>query len=274
MNESITFVCVTQNRVENLHRNLPVILPFVDAAVIVDGGSSDGTQEYLESLGPKVKRVYRKWDDNFSNQYNEYLKHIDSGWILICDDDELPSIPMLESLRPLILESNLGENFSVVEFQCNNIDPIANWDSGPTNYFRQMFFRKTSRMKYVVDLHQALIGYQNHRVIRRKELYYHIKTRKQEFQNACRNYFIGGYWPQGASHPEKDPAWFELKNILARCYPEIKYFSDLNNVLIQGHIHSDLLAWIRKYQNIDGSGYGELRAYATYYFELLHPDEV
>lgn len=273
MTEPITYVSVTQNRLQNVKRNLEIILPYVDRAVIVDGGSSDGTAEYLDSLAPKVKRVYRKWDDNFSNQYNEYLKHIDDGWVLIFDDDELPSKELLESLQGLIQESNFGQKFSCVEFRSNPQDPEAGWDPGPANHYRQVFFRKTPHMRYVVDLHQSLRGYQNNKIIKRNEVYYHIKTRRQEFQNACRNFFIGGWWPPGASHPEKDHTWQELKSLISKHYPEVQYFSDLNNLMIKGNLHPELKEFILKYKNIEGAGYGELRAYAVYYFEMLHPEE-
>lgn len=93
--DTITYVCVTQNRVENLKRNFHHILPYVDRAVIIDGGSVDGTEAYCKSQ-PKIEWYHRKWDDSFANQYNEYLKHITDGWVLICDDDELPSKEMLE----------------------------------------------------------------------------------------------------------------------------------------------------------------------------------
>lgn len=271
--EPITYVSITQNRVENLKRNLPVVLPYVDRAVIIDGGSVDQTAEYLESLSPKVVRIFRKWDDSFANQYNAFLSHINDGWVLICDDDELPSIELLGSLRDLMRQSNQGNNYCCVEFQCNNLDPEAHWDSGPTNYYRQIFFRWNPRMKYMVDLHQSLQGYQNNKVLRSSNLYYHIKTRKQEFQNACRNYFIGGYWPEGANHPVKDPIWYELKNILNKVYPNIQIFSDLNSLLIQGNIDSQIKEWIKKYKDISGQGYGELRAFYIYYFEILHPNE-
>lgn len=270
--EKITYVSVTQNRVENLKRNLPAVLPYVDAAIIVDGGSSDGTQEYLESLSPKVTRIFRKWDDNFANQFNFYLPFVDNGWILICDDDELPSEDMLKSLRSLIEESNYGNNFCCVEFQCENIDPEANYFSGPTGYYRQIFFRKNSNMKYKVDLHQSLVGYQNGKFKKSDKLYYHIKTVKQEMQNACRNYFIGGYWPPGANHPVKDHTWNEMKDALSKDHPEVSIFSEFNNLMISGNIGPNVKAWIIKYKDITSQGYNELKCFYKYYFQILHPE--
>lgn len=56
---SITYVTITQDRLSNNQRNFPVILPYVDRAVVVDGFSKDGTYEYLKSLGDKVTVVPR-----------------------------------------------------------------------------------------------------------------------------------------------------------------------------------------------------------------------
>jgi glycosyltransferase involved in cell wall biosynthesis len=272
--ERIHFVCITQNRVENLRRNLPEILPFVDSAVIIDGGSTDETQEYLESLAPKVKRVYRKWDDSFCNQYNEYLKHISDGWILICDDDELPSREMLESLRLVLEASEGGNKYSCVRYRAVSEDPDSGWRSEPTNYYREMFFRWTARLKYVRDPHQSLKGYYNGKMINRDEVYYHYKNQHQNFYNGCRNYWIAGVWlTEHSQDGVRGPDWNELKQVVLECYPDVKVFRDLNALMEEGNIHPRLKEWLRKWKDHPDKRYFELRLWHEYYFEFLHPEE-
>ncbi len=271
--EKITYVCITQNRLENLKRNFPVILPHVDRAVIIDGGSVDGTEEYCKSL-PKVEWHYRKWDDSFANQYNEYLKYIDEGWVLLCDDDELPSSDLLKSLRKIVADSEQGNRFCCVEFRSWAINPDDEVPKDhPDDYWRKLFFRYHPKMRYTVDLHQCLVGYQNNNQARSDFIYYHLKTTRDVARNACRNYFIAGIWLPNASDGLRGPEWDELRAVVKSCYPEIETFSELDTLFIQGNLHEDLKAWMIKYKDFGSSLYHELHHFFEYYCELRHPEE-
>lgn len=280
-NETITFTCMTTPRLDNLKRLLPKVLPFVDQAVIVVGKEISEADEYLASLGPKVKRVYRKWDDSFANQWNEYLRHVSSGWVLICDDDEVPSEDLLNSLDGFVNASAAGQNFCCVEF-CANPIYLADGkehDNGPTDYYRQIFFRRTPQMHYrggtKTGCHQYLVGYQNNRIVRSKHVYYHIKSVSDEHRNAARNYFIYGIWLHGSADGVQREEWHELRSILKRTNPEIETWTDMERLLIAGNIHPDIKDWmVRWYTKFkEHSEYNEFRAIVSYYFKFLHPEE-
>jgi len=275
--DTITYVSVTQDRINNVKRNLPVVLPYVDRAVIVDGFSKDGSYEYLKSLGSKVEVFQREWDDSFANQYNEYLKHVKGGWVLLCDDDEVPSAELLTSLREAVKQSEGGRNFGVMEFRANDISyKEGDWanrvDNGPCEYYRQIFFKWNPNMRYDVDLHQALQGMTGP-VARSKAHYYHIKSTRDEYRNACRNYFIAGEWPGGGrSDGIRTEEWHEMKRLLAEHHPEVSLFSHFNSLMVSEKLHPVLSEFIEKNRHcregIDGESAGELRAYARY-LEIL-----
>ncbi len=277
----ITYVVVTQDRLSHNQRNFPVILPYVDRAVVVDGFSKDGTYEYLQSLSPKVQVYQREWDDSFANQYNEYLKHIKGGWVLLCDDDEVPSEELLTSLRELVEKSERGNKFGVVEFRANDISYVeGDWenrvDNGPCEYYRQIFFKCHPDMEYAVHLHQALQGMRGP-VARCKAHYYHIKSTKDELRNATRNYFISGEWPSTpVVEGIKTPEWNEMKAILAEHHPEVKLFSQLNGLLVSNRICQEFKDWANKYahhnEGVDGESSGELRCFSRY-LDLLLPEK-
>jgi hypothetical protein len=281
MSEIINFACVTQNRIKNMQRNIPKILPYVDRAVIVDGYSVDGTKEWLESYSDKITVVQRKWDDSFANQYNRYLDEIKEGWVLICDDDELPSKRMLESLRSLVDNSDDGNRYSIVEFTCHPlcIDKEGKIveDNGPATYWRQIFFKYNPGMRYMIDLHQAIVGYKNQRQIRRKEEYYHIKSEEDNFRNACRNWWIDGVWLPRASNGYHPPEWQEFKDVIRRHYPHVNVFNDVNEIFIKGNIHPEVKKYLEKIKDIQDEPpkrlFNELRAFYRYYYEFLHPEE-
>lgn len=279
--EKITFACMTTPRLENLRRILPKVLPWVDQAVIVVGKEIPEADEYLASLGSKIKRVFRRWDDSFANQWNEYLKHIDNGWVLICDDDEVPSEELLKSLDNFVNASTQGQNFCCVEF-CANPIYLADGkehNNGPTDYYRQIFFRRAPQMHYrggtKTGCHQYLVGYQNNRFVRSKEVYYHIKSVSDEHRNAARNYFIYGIWLHGSADGDQREEWHELRSILTKTNPEVQTWTDMERLLIAGNIHQELKDWMVKWHTkFKGhSDYNEMRAVVSYYFKFLHPEE-
>lgn len=63
--------------------------PFVDEIVLVDVGSSDGTQRIARSFGARV--VPFDWCDNFSLARNVGLERASGEWILVLDADEVVS---------------------------------------------------------------------------------------------------------------------------------------------------------------------------------------
>src|SRR3990167_5182001 len=276
--EPLTFSCMTKPNLYRLERMMPSILPYIDKAIIVLGKKEEATINYLESLGPKIVMAYRPWDDNFAKQWDFHLQFVKEGWDLVCDDDELPSEKMLQSLDSYINNSNYGKNHCCVEFRCNPIS--EGQDMGPVNYYRQIFFRYQPGMHYKggpkTGCHQYLVGYQKgSRIIRADETYYHIKSLKEEYENASRNYFIYGIWLHGSSDGQQREEWQELRKVLAYTNPEVKTWPEFNEVLLKGSIHNDLKVWMRtwfaKYR--EHAHYNEMRALPTYYFKYLHPEE-
>ena len=265
-----------------MKRNIPKVIDYVDKLVIVDGFSVDGTKEWLENYNPRIKVVQRKWDDSFANQYNEYLNHIDEGWVIICDDDEIPSEEMLKCLPQVMIDSNEGKRYSAVEFRCNPIEVDRDGkileDHGPENYYRQLFFKYNPGIHYIIDLHQALVGLKNHNRVRRQEVYYHIKSDEDMYRNACRNFFIAGIWMPNASDGIRSSEWYDLKRVIGEAYPNVKVFNDFNTIMIKGNMDKRVKDYLYEIKDIPDEPeknrmMNELRAYFTYYFEKLHGSE-
>jgi len=281
VSDIITLACITQNRIDNVKRLLKKTIDYVDKVVLVDGFSIDGTKEWAESFSDKVIVTQRKWNDSFADQYNEYLKHVNDGWILILDDDEVPSEDMLNSLRSIISESEDGNKYGIVAFKCNPIEVDNEGtilaDNGPVDYYRQLLIKYSSGLKYIIDLHQALVGHKNNNLVRRSETYYHIKSDEDMYRNSSRNWWIDGVWLSGASagfHPQE---WFDLRAVVKEAYPDVEVFSDLNAKMVAGNLDQrvkDYLIKVKDIKDVEPQHlYNELRGYFKYYFEKLHPEE-
>lgn len=78
---------IVKNEADNIERALRQRALFA-STLVVDTGSTDGTQRIAESLGAKV--VSFEWCDDFARARNVWFDHIKDGWILWLDaDDEL-----------------------------------------------------------------------------------------------------------------------------------------------------------------------------------------
>lgn len=276
-NERLTFACMSTPRIDNLRKLLDKVLPYVDEVILVIGRLNKETVEWVKTLD-KVTCIYRPWDDNFTKQWETYLKYVKNGWILICDDDEIPSDEMLKSLDDYINKSYQGNNYCCVQFQSQDVSD--DWTSGPTGYYRQILFRKTPQMRYQggskTGCHQYLVGYQNNKHIKSEHVYFHNKSPSDGYRNAARNYFIYGLWPHGSKDGIQKEDWHEMKSIVKECYPNVKTFMQLNDLFITGNINLKLKIWIisnyKKFKEVNG--YNELCAIYKYYFEYLHPEEL
>ena len=89
----MTAVVTTRNRLGMLRRALGSILGQEDVpvrAVVVDEGSSDGTQEFLAALDdPRVQVVRNDPPLGLPAARNAGAAVTDSEWIAVCDDDDL-----------------------------------------------------------------------------------------------------------------------------------------------------------------------------------------
>lgn len=274
--EKILFCCATTPSLSKLQVLLPKVMPFVDNGILIVGRDDNPEAiKYIETFAPKLKWEYYPWCDSFAKSYNQFLKYGDMNtWCLILDDDEVPSDGMLKSLRGLVDRSINGSRYAQVEFRANPIS--EGQDLGPCNYYRQQLVKWSPNLQYKCNLHQYLVGHFNSKAIRCDEVYYHIKSLKDEYAAAARNYWQGGLWIHGTVDDGiKGPEWHELRAIVKNNHPEVNSFGDLRKLIEKDKVHKDILKWIVKYyyQYETHPNYNELRAYKDWVFKYLHPDK-
>ncbi len=94
----LSLCMIVRNEKALLERCLNSVKGLVDEVIIVDTGSSDGTQEIGKKLGAKI--VSFPWDQNFSRARNRSLEEAKGRWILVLDADE----QLLERDRVALLD--------------------------------------------------------------------------------------------------------------------------------------------------------------------------
>lgn len=277
MAEKLTYLCNTVPNLPKLQKNLPLILPYVDAAVICIGERHPETEAFCKSFD-KVKLVHFPWNDSFKDAYQVCLDHAPKeGWHLRLDDDEAPTPSFLSQLRSIVGNRLIQAGYGVISVRAHQI--LDDNVSGST-YEREIVYRYNPNLRYEVDLHQSLVGIEGAKLEIAEWGFSHIKSTREILAGACRDYFIAGVWADKADtfpfwykltgqDPRLDPnrtlepseqgiafplrtgfkndAWIKMKLILAQHHPEVDLFRDLNNLIKSGQICQEFKDWAVKF---------------------------
>jgi len=91
----ISIAVIAKNEVDRINRLLKSA-EFADEVVVVDSGSTDGTQELCKKLGAKV--VFHEWA-GYAAQKQFAMEHTSSEWILNLDADEEISYSLAKEMQ-------------------------------------------------------------------------------------------------------------------------------------------------------------------------------
>lgn len=127
------YLCgITQNDYQNIEE-LTSIYNYFDGLIFVDGGSTDGTKELLESRKKDGSIIYRKWTNDHDYQMNEFLRQGSmqiGDWFFIRDSRERFNENWIKNIKNLINE-----------LEINNIQSVYNYGKGfGFKYYDDMFF--------------------------------------------------------------------------------------------------------------------------------------
>jgi glycosyltransferase involved in cell wall biosynthesis len=130
--ETVTIFLPTLNEIDGLRAMLPRIAPeWYDELIVVDGGSTDGTVEFLRAANIKVITQRRR---GFANAYAEGFR-ASSGDIFITFTPDGNCIP--ELIPELIREARKGYD---VVYVSRYLPPAKSYDDGLITGFGNFFF--------------------------------------------------------------------------------------------------------------------------------------
>ncbi|MCB0139415.1 MAG: glycosyltransferase family 2 protein [Caldilineaceae bacterium] len=96
---TLTAIIITKNEAHNITDCVASLRQWVDAVVVFDSGSTDGTQDVAHAAGALV--MMRPWD-NFAAQRQAALDAVESRWILFVDADERATSPLAVEVQELV----------------------------------------------------------------------------------------------------------------------------------------------------------------------------
>ncbi|HEY5835885.1 glycosyltransferase family 2 protein [Streptomyces sp.] len=154
----LVVVIPTRNEAENIARTVSSVIDHVQAVVVVDSHSTDGTRQIAAGLGAEV--VEYTWDGRYPKKKQWCLDHVrpEIPWLLFLDGDETPSPELLEELRAVFADGPP----SVAAFDI----PLGYWFAGRrlrhghTIVKRALMDRTRCRFPQVGDLDAPGMGEQ------------------------------------------------------------------------------------------------------------------
>ncbi len=133
---------IVKNEAKVIKRCLASVLPIIDTWVIVDTGSTDGTQDIIQSFLKRIPgQLHERVWQNFAANRNEAIELAKEAgdYLFVIDADD-------------ILE--IGAGFSVPDLTAHSYQVRVNY--ADTTYFRTHFF-ESSGFHYEGVLHEALV---------------------------------------------------------------------------------------------------------------------
>ncbi len=274
----ITYCLVTLNRLEELQYACRRVCPYVDRTCIVDGDSSDGTLEWLQSdeakalkIEYKVSKQYRFAIGNHTpTERNQYLEMAGSdGWILVTDTDEFLEEEACKNLQSLIARAE-AQGVDGLAFRAHDLWSYEDgqiYDNLTDHYeYSKGLFKAVPNMKYVGHTHSGLQrpGAAN-RWAKTKYEYLHVKNERTIWRNST---YLWWTTAKIADNVINTPEWDSFHAVM-RVHGHVDWH-EFNKEMNKGNLPQAIKDWFIAHKEAENA---EERAWFVWYFIFLHPEE-
>ncbi len=273
----VTFCSVVLNRLEEIRALCRRVSPFVDRTCILDGGSEDGTIEWLSSqeakdlkIEFKVSKQYRyAYGNHTPNERNQYLQMAgNDGWILVLDSDEFLEEEACKNLKTLV-EKAEAQNIDGLMFQAHDLWSYEDgqvYDNKSNYWHHSMLFKAYPGMKYQGHTHAGIVrpGAVN-RWAKTQYEYLHVKTERMMWRNST---YLWWTTAKNADNVTDTPEWLQFHELMRR-HGHIDWH-EFRKVMEAGNLDPEIKKWFIENKDNDNP---EMRAWFMHYFIFLHPNE-
>ena len=128
-----------------------------DQWILVNTGSTDGTDVLFNQLLPEVKIFNFKWNDNFSEARNFALERANGNWILFPDMDERISTKDLKDIKQSL--PNIKPGVGALGSDCINTASLDWKSSNPGIHSIHTIirlFRNDAKIRYSNRVHESI----------------------------------------------------------------------------------------------------------------------
>ncbi len=154
---SVSVCAIFKNDLEFVEEFVEQFKLIADQWVLVNTGSTDGTDNLFKLLLPEARIYYFNWNNDFSEARNFALEQADKDWILFCDIDERIKIIDLEKIKQLL--SSIDPKIGALVNDCVNTASI-NWRSSDLAIHSVhtviRIFRNHNKIRYSNRIHESI----------------------------------------------------------------------------------------------------------------------
>ena len=150
----LSLCMIVKNESATLGRCLASVKDVVDEIIIVDTGSTDGTQTIAREHGAQI--IQSTWENDFSRARNESLAAANGAWILVLDADEYLLPEDAAALRALIATHTDSGGRATAAFQLvlQNLSPHGR--PGMLAYITRLFPNRVD-VRYEWPIHEQVM---------------------------------------------------------------------------------------------------------------------
>ncbi|MCK6206016.1 glycosyltransferase [Bacillus infantis] len=150
MGAYISLCMIVKNESKVLRRCLESVVGIIDEIIIIDTGSSDGTQELAMEYTDKVYEI--KWNENFSEARNYAASKASGEWILVLDADEyIYKDHLIEAISYLKNSSELLDIYAV-----NIMNFVGDNGENVIQHKHVRFYRNNKKIEFFRSVHEQL----------------------------------------------------------------------------------------------------------------------
>lgn len=150
MNQPTLSLCmIVRNEADCIARCLDSAKPLVDEMIVVDTGSTDGSDTLCKSKGAKVLQF--PWNNDFSEARNFSLDQASGDWILWLDADE-----KIEGTRDQLLKLMSSEDYDLYAFRLHNYFGERAQSSQIISMAHPRLFRNGIGFRFRNRIHESL----------------------------------------------------------------------------------------------------------------------
>ncbi|WP_373531530.1 glycosyltransferase [Vampirovibrio sp.] len=162
---SLSLAMIVKNEAQVLGRILSQVKHLCDELVIVDTGSTDGTQALAESFGARV--FCFEWIDDFAAARNHAFSHCSSDWILWLDADDLINESHQQKLLDL---KHSGLNAEIDAVICSYQIAFDGQGECLISMPRERLLRRAAGGSWQFPIHEAFVLPDEARVLNRLDI--------------------------------------------------------------------------------------------------------
>lgn len=148
----LSLCLIVRNEAENIERCLTSVEGAADEVVVVDTGSTDGTQDIAARLGARV--IQSEWRHDFSEARNLSLANAQRRWILVLDADEVLQEEAGKRVRALLAEHTAAGD-PAAAFNLINKSSSDGGRTGTTAHLVRLFPNRPN-IRYRYPIHEQI----------------------------------------------------------------------------------------------------------------------